>query len=797
MIPTHRTRTLAFLAFLGFSLSIRAAFETAVITLVFPPGARATGLGEAFTALADDANATFFNPAGLGQAPLANSWRPYLERENTRFYAIAATKRKEFALRDKIWAASSDGLLRYNGKVWVEHEIYLIEQDEDIEDIIELFLDTDDEAVIEKAIQEIKETNRIEGKRRKQLAAYFAENIYSGEQKIENAEKLTQVVLDLPAIDRDSSGIQKAAKEETNTQLNDGALNSILEILAIKDTRFEDLVELKLPYSLVVKDSITALAVDASENLWIGTPAGLWRYDGSSFLQYSVVDGLPSDYITSLAVGPYDEIAAGTDMGLAIFTSEGIWEAYEFETDVIKQSYVNAVTFADEKNIYIGTPYGLLHKSEDDWLYFDTADGLLSRNVTALHYDSDDHLWIGGENGLSIYDQTSWKRYKFPRSTIYSFAELSSGKMWIGTNRGAIRYRAGRTRLAEDGSVVEEPPEWKPFHSKNALKGDEVRDIAIHGKDVWLTTDKAINQYDHAEMQTFLFWELLLPTLNLRDLWHTYFAYIYPTADWGTLGATVNFINFGENALTDEDGREIAKFRSWEGVFGLSYGMELRQDFSFGVNAKYAHSALAPGIGEGDEGIGRTFAIDASILKRNLFIKGLDLGLMFQNMGPPIFYISRDESDPIPFTVILGLAYRALQTPIHDLNLLLDLKREFAKNYIEKNPDPFYKAIFTDLQNHESWREEVEEINIHMGMEYWYVHFLAARLGFLFDYIGQRYELTIGIGLKYGSMSFDFSYIHSPEGFMKNFVKTIDKDNTDGSHGVRHGQPRFSLIFSF
>ena len=44
---------------------VYAVSEAAVLSLMISPGARAAGMGEAFVALADDATATFWNPAGL------------------------------------------------------------------------------------------------------------------------------------------------------------------------------------------------------------------------------------------------------------------------------------------------------------------------------------------------------------------------------------------------------------------------------------------------------------------------------------------------------------------------------------------------------------------------------------------------------------------------------------------------------------------------------------------------------------------------------------------------------------
>ena len=129
-----------------------------------------------------------------------------------------------------------------------------------------------------------------------------------------------------------------------------------------------------------------------------------------------------------------------------------------------------------------------------------------------------------------------------------------------------------------------------------------MRGIAVHGNDIWVATTAAINQYDYAEKQALTFFEQLLPAFKIPDLWHVFFSLVWPTEEWGTLGFSVNFINFGINTWQDENGRELGRARSWEGVFGLSYGLSLMQDLSLGINLKYAYSALAPGYGPGDEG---------------------------------------------------------------------------------------------------------------------------------------------------------------------------------------------------
>ena len=63
---------------LGAAQSARAVSNAGVLFLRIAAGARAAGIGESFVAMADDASATHWNPAGLGQYPLYGKWVEYL-----------------------------------------------------------------------------------------------------------------------------------------------------------------------------------------------------------------------------------------------------------------------------------------------------------------------------------------------------------------------------------------------------------------------------------------------------------------------------------------------------------------------------------------------------------------------------------------------------------------------------------------------------------------------------------------------------------------------------------------------
>lgn len=77
-------------------------------------------------------------------------------------------------------------------------------------------------------------------------------------------------------------------------------------------------------------------------------------------------------------------------------------------------------------------------------------DGLPSNYITALCQDSRGYLWIGTDNGLSVYDGTEFKNFTttdgLPNLFITDIIEQrgKSGAMWLGTIAGGIvRFERG------------------------------------------------------------------------------------------------------------------------------------------------------------------------------------------------------------------------------------------------------------------------------------------------------------------------------------------------------------------
>jgi hypothetical protein len=303
------------------------------------------------------------------------------------------------------------------------------------------------------------------------------------------------------------------------------------------------------------------------------------------------------------------------------------------------------------------------------------------------------------------------------------------------------------------------------------------------------------------------FFEQLLPAFKIPDLWHYRWEGVYQpeSSVWGGVGVCYNYINFGINEWTNVVGTVIGRARSYESVAGLYWGFNFEElgikNHFFGISAKYVYSALAPGYGPDNEGIGQTIAFDVGYIWK--FYPAFRLGMTLQNMGPSIFYISQQERDPIPFTFNFALAYS--KDFLKDNGVILSqvraeirTDREIVKNYLDKPPDPWWRAIYTDLiadtnrydTTRSQFRNEIGEFNVHLGAEYTLLNTFSLRSGFLYDDVGKRIEGHCGTGVKlFNHFQYDMYWIYSPEGYLKWLF------HNEGSNGSRHGQ--WGMNFTF
>lgn len=732
---------------LASALAASAAQNSAILTLVMPVGARQLGMGETSVGMADDVFATYWNPAGLAFGPLADEWELALPsaKLSGKATAMTSTRRTGLFSRGEVWIASGPDLRRWDGKAWRFEQIVPLEQGEKTE------------AVLRK----------------------FMGNLWP------------------------SDTAQQRHLLDTALQLS-GAMSPEDE---------KDLFELRIPFNLVVRDSVRAIALDETGKLWLGTTHGLLRWDGKSWKAWrDSGSGLPSDRITSLAASGAG-IWIGTEDGLVrLKQRNNDFEFRRFGESFGLNSQSITSLIADEKTrtLWVGTLGGGISRLEvttqaSTWKSWRVADGLLSDTSLAVTLDPDGQVWVAQPQGVVHWDGKSWERLLFQAVNVNSIGVDKKRNVWIGSDKGVWKYYplAAAKKEAGKGKVEgQKQGRWVHYHSGNGLIANDAGLVSTQGEDVWFATSKGVVLAKKAKARLGLFYENLLPALQLKDLYHTYVAGTFPVEEWGTFGGFINFLSLGQTTYQENEGDAIQTFASFELVGALSYGTRLNRDWGLGLNLKFLYSSLASGItigGQKESGVAASYAFDVSVLRKNLLLKGLSWGAQVQNLGPAVFYISKDEADPIPLTWKTGMSYQVFNVPGHALSVAADISRETVSRTPSGKARNFLTGIYYGVA--EPWGEgkapanstvgdvSVENFNqsvYNMGLEYTYSQLLSLRGGFLFDPDGKRQEADLGAGVMISDLlQIDYAYIKD--------VQLIGNQPA----GVREGQSRLSLNFMF
>lgn len=299
--------------------------SAAVLFLRIAPGSRAAGMGEAFVAIADDATATHWNPAGLGASPLSDTWIETGVPDAYRpIRAIAPVSKggSDDYLDYDVWALSRVGLIRYDNKNWQTQEIFGTRTDETLEQKVRGYFNVNNDERLAAMIERVARANNsgtleeLETLREQTLANLPAE--YGHRGTLESDLDSLVASFKLCRVNWDKAN-------EASRLLRDGMKDSVLtekEVdrigFALEKARNRFLPEeLNVPYDALFGSDVSAICSNG-EALLVGSSRGLMRYNGTNWSAVALEDGLPSENITALhAIG--SSILIGTDKGMAVF----------------------------------------------------------------------------------------------------------------------------------------------------------------------------------------------------------------------------------------------------------------------------------------------------------------------------------------------------------------------------------------------------------------------------------------------------------------------------------------------
>jgi hypothetical protein len=273
----------------------------------------------------------------------------------------------------------------------------------------------------------------------------------------------------------------------------------------------------------------------------------------------------------------------------------------------------------------------------------------------------------------------------------------------------------------------------------------------------------------------------LVPDINLA-----YVAGYAKLKGEQTIGASLRYFSLGSITFTDDVGNETGQFNPSEYAFDVAYARKLSENFSGGIALRYIHSDLTGGMPV--QGIstnpGNSIAADVSATYRNTDLEignkdaTLAVGLNISNIGSKISYTETGTKDFIPINLRLGPALTLKLNDYNELTFLVDFNKLMVptppiysdslsngEQQILYGSDPdvsvaegMFKS-FSDAPD--GFSEEMKEINIASGFEYWYDKQFAFRAGYFYEHEdkGNRKYFTLGAGLKYNVFGLDFAYL--------------------------------------
>jgi len=248
-----------------------------------------------------------------------------------------------------------------------------------------------------------------------------------------------------------------------------------------------------------------ALFEDREGLLWVGTTNGLYRISDGPVFGLGRSSGLRDIYVRAIIERPGQGVWVGHPMGVDVWRdgqSRAIPLAFDGKSDPSVLSMANA----RDGGLWIGTydqgvirlPAATDGGQASPWR-IDEAGGLPSNHVRALLERADGSLWIGSNEGVTVYRDGRVARHYgtddgLPDGNVYILYETAQGVLWIGTSNGmAMMQRDGTLRT------------WTPTSGFPAVAAFDF--LADPDGSLWIATDRGLlhwrdgtfAQFDHRQ----------------------------------------------------------------------------------------------------------------------------------------------------------------------------------------------------------------------------------------------------------------------------------------------------------
>jgi diguanylate cyclase (GGDEF)-like protein len=227
-----------------------------------------------------------------------------------------------------------------------------------------------------------------------------------------------------------------------------------------------DVTRIALPTELTPAGKslrVRSLAESTDGMVWVGTDAGLGRYDPRSerwrVYRENSADpaSLPDNRVQTLLIDSQGRLWVGLIRGLAWFNSAtesfSSYRREPSETRSLPDDYIISLFEDRGGSLWIGTKSGGLAKwNPRTWSFghfrASADEGFTDRNITSFAEDKQGRLWIGTfGSGINLLDRSTSKvtalkhskaRGSLSDDRVMAMLEAGDGAVWVGTMAGGL-----------------------------------------------------------------------------------------------------------------------------------------------------------------------------------------------------------------------------------------------------------------------------------------------------------------------------------------------------------------------
>jgi len=309
----------------------------------------------------------------------------------------------------------------------------------------------------------------------------------------------------------------------------------------------------------------------------------------------------------------------------------------------------------------------------------------------------------------------------------------------------------------------------------------------------WNNSKFAFIEGDFGLSTTYTPW---LRNLGVGDMNLLYLGAYKRLGSRGTVAASLTYFSLGEIQSTDPEGNSRGTMNPNEFAADVTYAMKLNDELSLGASGRYVHSDLTNGqqVSDGSGYVttkpARSLAADLGLYWQHPLdgAQTLAMGAFVSNMGAKLSYSNDDtRQEFLPANLRLGARYSNTLDQSNRISIMADVNKLLVPTPPVTVGDNTYSDYYPNLTEYYNTgvmrgiiqsfydapgglSEELRELQVSVGAEYWYKNTLAARAGYFYenDTKGGRRYATVGFGLKYNVMQFDFAYLIPTTAFSSN-----------------------------